>query len=462
MTTVQFIAVLFLPMVLLQAALFAYHWRTARERWALLICVTFLMLTLPLARTVVISVPPVSLSAHTIVGNVAAMCLALCVATAGLSEWLELPRAAQRWSVAGMGALTTIATVVAMAGILTRRDGVCLLVLVLCVWAGLAAWRQARSPSTGAVLVLLLMLVSIFASMGVLAGRIPPELLNGSFPVVLSLLGMTMLVTNLSAARQRLSREVDARRQAEQELRALHGTLERQVADRTAALQTIVEGLKAFSRAVSHDLRNPLAGIKLAARVAQDSVAAGDATSAVEVMRGVHDEAESADRMVRSLLQFAEAGEAVLRRERIDTTAMLREVVDSLCAVMGANAAAISIAPLPELEGDPVLLRQAFANIVGNAIKYSRRSGQPRIEVGRFASEHGVGIFVRDNGPGFPATEGEKLFEPFFRLGPRDSESAGVGLSIVRRIVERHGGRVWAESQPGQGATFRMALPGAA
>ena len=123
----------------------------------------------------------------------------------------------------------------------------------------------------------------------------------------------------------------------------------------------------------------------------------------------------------------------------------------------------VQVGSLPTVEADPGLLRQVYVNLIGNALKFSREAAEPRVEVGAFAQAGGHVMFVRDNGVGFDSDKAEHLFEPFQRLHRGNFTGHGVGLSIVKRIVERHGGRVWAQSRPQHGATFYFWLgpPGA-
>jgi signal transduction histidine kinase len=121
--------------------------------------------------------------------------------------------------------------------------------------------------------------------------------------------------------------------------------------------------------------------------------------------------------------------------------------------------AVISVGELPAVQGDPTMLRQILINLVGNACKYSARRAQPMVEVGAQEGQDEVVIHVRDNGAGFDMRYADKLFGMFQRLHPEsDFPGTGVGLAIVKRLVERHGGRVWAEAEPGRGATFRFTL----
>jgi len=125
----------------------------------------------------------------------------------------------------------------------------------------------------------------------------------------------------------------------------------------------------------------------------------------------------------------------------------------------GVNSPHIVVAPaMPTVQADPELLRQVFANLIGNAIKFTGPSQQPQVEVGTVPSAGEAVFLVRDHGIGFDAAAAQRLFKPFQRLHDRTYEGFGVGLSIVKRIIDRHGGRVWAEGRPGQGASFYFTL----
>ena len=162
----------------------------------------------------------------------------------------------------------------------------------------------------------------------------------------------------------------------------------------------------------------------------------------------------SSSELLASLMELARSTGVQVERRPVDTSALVREVVSQ------ADAAGVVHVdePLPALEGDPVLVRQVFANLLANGLKFSGRAQQPRVDVGATRTADGTVFHVRDNGVGFPPARAGELFIPFHRLHADRFEGHGIGLTIVRRIVERHGGRVWAEGRPGQGATFYFTL----
>ncbi|HEX7688910.1 MAG TPA: ATP-binding protein, partial [Burkholderiaceae bacterium] len=152
------------------------------------------------------------------------------------------------------------------------------------------------------------------------------------------------------------------------------------------------------------------------------------------------------------------AGDAEPQRAAVEAGALVEEVVGAQSAAW--PGVAIVVQPLPQVEADAGLLRQVFVNLVGNACKFAAGGVLPRVEIGHGQTPCGPAFYVRDNGVGFAPEDAGRLFRPFERLHGARFEGFGVGLSIVRRIVEHHGGRVWAESSPGQGATFRFTLGG--
>jgi signal transduction histidine kinase len=163
-----------------------------------------------------------------------------------------------------------------------------------------------------------------------------------------------------------------------------------------------------------------------------------------------------------ALLSLARMGDAALQRQAVDLRRLVHQVVDQLRLEQGDRPMPqIEVAPeLPSVNADPELLRPVLANLIGNAIKFTRDAGAGRVQVDATSTADGVTVDVRDNGVGFDAEAAQRLFTPFVRLHEGQFDGHGVGLSIVRRAVERHGGRVWAESQPGQGAVFSFSLPG--
>jgi signal transduction histidine kinase len=284
------------------------------------------------------------------------------------------------------------------------------------------------------------------------------------FPPLI-VMGLMMIPVSLLRRRRALEAEVALRGAAETELARLNASLERAVAERTADLQNLVAGLESFNRSVSHDLRGSLGGIGGLARLAHASLAQGDAALARRALPLIAEQAEKSQQLMGTLLSLAKVSDAKLQCEPVDLWDLVDHVLQQIALERGDTPLPqIVLAPdMPSVHADPELLKPVFANLIGNAIKFSRDAQAPRIDIGArpSAGEEGSGVTVevRDNGVGFDPQAATSLFSPFVRLSEQKFDGHGIGLSIVRRAVERHGGRVWAESHPGEGAIFRFSLP---
>lgn len=252
------------------------------------------------------------------------------------------------------------------------------------------------------------------------------------------------------------------RRLLEAAVNALGLALERvgalaELHERQRELEAANANLNAFADSVSHDLRAPVRHIAGFAGLLRSAAADERARTYAAVIE------RSASRMnalIDSLLAFARSGAGELRREPVDLGRLVREARAELGPEAEGARVRWRVAPLPTVPGDPDLLRQVFVNLLSNALKYSRAREEARIEVWaeREAGEHA--LHVRDNGAGFDPALAPRLFGLFQRLHREDEfEGTGVGLANVRRVVERHGGRVWADGTPGGGATFSFTLP---
>ena len=183
---------------------------------------------------------------------------------------------------------------------------------------------------------------------------------------------------------------------------------------------------------------------------------------ATRLLTVIDDNTKRMGQLIDDLLSFSRLGRKEVESSRVDMTELVRGVADEIRRTAGDRALEIAIGPLPPARGDRDMLRQAITNLLDNAAKFTRRRAPGRIEVGHQADGQETIYFVKDNGAGFDQRYAGKLFGVFQRLHRADEfEGTGVGLAIVQRIVQRHGGRVWAESQPDAGATFFFTLRGA-
>ena len=244
-------------------------------------------------------------------------------------------------------------------------------------------------------------------------------------------------------------------------LRDLNESLEQRVIDRTRELRDIIASLESFNSMVSHDLRGPLGGMAGLSGVALSALEAGDTERARRLFLAVQQQSSNLSELVSDLLSLARVSNAELRKQPVALDALVRQSMQQLELSHGeGHARPVQAEPLPVVNGDQALLRQALINLLGNALKFSRRAARPEVRVWAEPHDGGVKVAVKDNGVGFDASRRADLFSPFKRLhDERDFEGSGLGLTLVQRIVERHGGRVGADSQAGQGATFWFWLP---
>jgi PAS domain S-box-containing protein len=254
-------------------------------------------------------------------------------------------------------------------------------------------------------------------------------------------------------------RDVSERKRAESALAELNASLERRVRERTAELEAANRELDSFSHSASHDLRAPLFQINGFATLLRKDRASSLSADAVRFLERIEHGTDQMGQLLESLLEFSRAGRATPGRSPVDMQALVGEVLVMLRGPESTRAE-IRVADLPPVKGDATLLRQVWQNLLGNALKFSRHAQAPQIEVGADCRDGAVEFFVRDNGAGFDMQQAGKLFGVFERLHTaQEFEGTGAGLSIVKRIIERHGGRITASGEPGRGACMRFTLP---
>jgi signal transduction histidine kinase len=238
----------------------------------------------------------------------------------------------------------------------------------------------------------------------------------------------------------------------------------REVTERTQQLESANRELEAFSYTISHDLRAPLRAISGFTAILLEDYAEGFPAEARGYLKRVKDSGEHMGHLVDDLLAFSRFGRQALRTQRVAIRGIVDRVIEQLAPTLEGRKVEVVVGELPDAECDAALIEQVFVNLLSNAFKYSRRREHARVEVGLLETSptEGPTYFVRDNGAGFDMEYAGKLFGVFQRMHrSEDFEGTGVGLAIVNRIVERHGGRIWAEAKVDGGATFYFTLKGA-
>jgi PAS domain S-box-containing protein len=235
--------------------------------------------------------------------------------------------------------------------------------------------------------------------------------------------------------------------------------LERTVQERTAELNAANQELEAFNYTVAHDLRAALRNIRGLLSILQEEAMPAMVPEQRDLIDRLSKSAERMTKLLEDLLNLSRLGKHELERTQVSIDELVRRAIAELTAETQGRQIDWSIAPLPTLWCDPGLMQQAIINLLSNALKYTRPRPVAKIEVGQLAINGEAAIYVRDNGIGFSMEQAQKLFTPFHRLHPeRQFEGSGIGLAAIDRIIRRHGGRIWAESKPDEGATFYFTL----
>ncbi|HJQ22926.1 MAG TPA: ATP-binding protein [Blastocatellia bacterium] len=254
-----------------------------------------------------------------------------------------------------------------------------------------------------------------------------------------------------------VARDITERKRAEEKVRRLNEKLERYASRLEAANQE----LESFSYSVSHDLRAPLRHINGFADLLDRHSAAALDDKGRHYLTTISDAARQMGHLIDDLLSFSRMGRAEMRESSVDLNRMVADVRKEMAGEAAGRQITWQVTALPAVKADPAMLRQVFANLMANAVKYTRGRAEARIEIGaRNGRADEVIFYVRDNGAGFDPKYVDKLFGVFQRLHRADQfEGTGIGLATVRRIIQRHGGQTWAEGVVDGGATFYFSLP---
>jgi two-component system sensor histidine kinase/response regulator len=245
-----------------------------------------------------------------------------------------------------------------------------------------------------------------------------------------------------------------------QRLRRENAELHAREKQRSAELAAAYHDLESFSYSISHDLRAPLRSMDGFAAILESDFAEQLGDEGRRILSIIRAGSQKMDELIVSLLEFSRAGRSALQFDRVDMTLLADAAAREVRAVYSGPEPQIDIGDLPPVQADPVVIRQVWCNLIGNALKYSAKRATPKISVsGRIDNDEAI-YQVEDNGAGFDMRYADKLFGVFQRLHRSEEFSGtGVGLAIVQRIIARHGGRIWAKGSPDAGACFQFALP---
>jgi len=250
--------------------------------------------------------------------------------------------------------------------------------------------------------------------------------------------------------------DISERKRAEENIRRLNANLESLVEERTTELLRSNRDLASFCYAISHELRAPVARLKGLSQALQEDWTENPADAAYCAKR-IEVASIELQRVINSVLQLSRLSQASFVPLPLNLSVIAGEIAAALTSENPQRQVEFSIAADLKASGDPALVRLCLENLLGNACKYTGRESVARIEFGRDADRQA--FFVKDNGIGFDMSQADNMFEPFIRLHREEEfNGSGIGLATVQRIIERHGGRIWAESAPGEGATFYFRL----
>jgi light-regulated signal transduction histidine kinase (bacteriophytochrome) len=263
------------------------------------------------------------------------------------------------------------------------------------------------------------------------------------------------MITGIAARKEKLEREITERKNAEREVRALNRELDERVKRRTAALNSANKELEVFAYSVSHDLRAPLRGIDGFSLALVEDYGEKLDDKGKDYLRRIRGGAVKMAELIDDILKLSRITREEMRVEEVDLSLMAKSIADELIKREPERDVEFIITGVKEISGDAKLLRVALENLMENAFKFTRKTHGARIEFGETKVGGETAVFVRDNGAGFDPSYKDMLFSPFHRLHTNaEFEGTGIGLATVKRVITRHGGRIWGEGEIGNGATF--------
>jgi signal transduction histidine kinase len=320
-------------------------------------------------------------------------------------------------------------------------------------------WRWWQDRWGGHAVLAAAFLVHPVLLLAAMSDGLSVEAFRQMTPLPILIIYLFVLTLILQQDARQLARELQQRRRAEAELQRLANDLDRQVHERTARLDELNQGLQAFSGMVSHDLRGPLRNIHGLSELVRESIEAGRAAEALPLVQKLGHESMRATHMVSDLLNLARVEGKALQKQGVDCNALVRGCLGQLALEYPDAPRCVQIGPLPVVQADAGLLAHVVMNLVGNALKYGQGRPGLAVTVTAMRDADAWRFSVADNGPGFSEARAGELFKPFGRLVADGIPGTGLGLTVVHRVVQQHGGAVGAQGRPGEGATFWWTLP---
>lgn len=395
-------------------------------------------------------------------------CTAVVCLSIGIVDYLPLPKPT-RDRLKQISVVPPVLYIVVVTALLLLEVQV---IRAYAVWAlipsitviAIAAFKaETIEPEKGHRLIALLILFTPILTIAFPIFGLTTAVLRFWTAVPLIVMAISILSAALLRDRDVIKKSLDQLFMAEQKLIALNKDLETRVQDRTAMLNEVISDLESFNRNVSHDIRGPLGSIGLAAYVALQQLSKGQVEPAKAQLQSISEQVNASQNLVNAMLNLATPVEANQRMVEVDLSKLVQERIDQACANLKRNHPE---APLPhfavdnlgKLHSEPALLRIVLDNLIDNAIKFNLYNPQLSITISQDTHMNEPCLYVYDNGIGFVSTSDERHFDPFERLTAR-GKGHGLGLSIVRRAVQRLGGKIWSEAEREKGAVFCFTLP---